>query len=234
MSDGEEGMLVAVLSDAHGNRIFFDKIIREIDITNPDRIIFLGDAFGYMDGGKDIYEALKRRNAMILKGNHEAMLVGEQAIDDNKDKVYGLKKQREKIDNHILSELKELPTEITMEIGGSLFSFMHGAPFDVLKGYLYENNAEYDWENTDYDYIFMGHTHRMYRKKVGKITYVNVGSCGLPRDIGLSPGYCILDTEAKEVHLRRINLDKSILEDEFFDGINEDIQKVFLRREFNE
>ena len=56
---------------------------------------------------------------------------------------------------------------------------------------------------TDYDYIFMGHTHRMYIKKVGKSTYVNVGSCGLPRYIGLSSGYCILDTDTKKVFLRR-------------------------------
>lgn len=227
-------MLVAVLSDAHGNRIFFDKVIREIDIINPDRIIYLGDAFGYMDGGEGIYKALKHRSAIILKGNHEAMLVGEQEIDDNKDKVYRLKEQRHRIDRQILSELKSLPSEITMKIEGSLFSFMHGAPFDILKGYLYEDNAEYDWENTDCDYIFMGHTHRMYMKRVGDITYVNVGSCGLPRDIGLSPGYCILDTEAKVVYPRRINLDKSILEDEFFDNINEDILKVFLRRELDE
>lgn len=223
-------MLIAVLSDAHGNSVFFDKVIKEVDLRNPDRIIYLGDVFGYMDGGEDIYKALKRRNAALLKGNHEAMLVGEQAIDDNKEKIYGLKKQKDRIDEQILNEIKRLPSDITMEIDGSHFAFMHGAPFNTLNGYLYKDNAEYDWGNTDSDYIFMGHTHRMYIKKVGEITYVNVGSCGLPRDIGLSPGYCIVNTKTKKVELKRVKLNASILEDEFFAGINDEILKVFLRR----
>ncbi|MBC5744951.1 metallophosphoesterase family protein [Lachnospiraceae bacterium MD308] len=223
-------MRLAILSDAHGNKPFFEKIIADIDGEMIDKIIYLGDAFGYMTAGEYIYKALKLRNAIVLKGNHEAMLVGELPIEDEKDKIYKLKKQKDEVDRYILNELKSLRSELTLQMAGNFFSFMHGAPFDTLNGYLYEDNAEYNWENTDHDFIFMGHTHRMYMKKTGKTTYVNVGSCGLPRDKGLNPGYCVFDTEKLQLQLKRIKMNAAVLNDEFFLDVDKKVRNVFLRR----
>lgn len=223
-------MRLAILSDAHGNKPFFERIIADIDKEMVDKIIYLGDAFGYMAAGKYVYNALKSRNAVVLKGNHEAMIVGELPIDDEKDKIYKLKKQKEEVDKYLLNELKGLRSELTMQMGDYFFYFMHGAPFDTLNGYLYEENTEYNWENIDYDFIFMGHTHRMYMKKSGRTTYVNVGSCGLPRDKGLNPGYCVFDTEKLQLQLKRTKIDAAVLNDKFFEGIDEKVWNVFLRR----
>lgn len=223
-------MRLAILSDAHGNIPFFERIIADIDKEVVDKIVFLGDAFGYMTSGKYIYDVLKAKNAIVLKGNHEAMMTGELPINAEKDKIYKLKKQREEVDRDFLNGLKNLRSEMTMKMGDCLFSFMHGAPFDVLNGYLYEDNAEYNWGNAEYNFIFMGHTHRMYMKKAGKITYVNVGSCGLPRDNGLSPGYCIFDTEQLQLQLKRIRIEQNILDNEFYENVDKKVREVFLRR----
>lgn len=225
-------MRIAILSDAHGNKPFFDKIISAIDFQKPDKIIYLGDAFGYMSEGGYIFEELKQRDAFILKGNHESMLIGESKIDIEKDKLYGLVRQREILDQKMFEQLKQLPCAINLTFDEKTYAFMHGAPFDTLNGYLYENNDNYEWDDANADYIFMGHTHRMFIKRGTKTIFVNVGSCGLPRDIGLKPGYCMLNTESDCIELNRIEIDSSILKDTFFSGLQEEIFKVFMRKNY--
>ncbi len=225
-------MKYVILSDAHGNRKYFDECITHIDQLKADRIVYLGDAYGYFADGDYIIDELYRRNAVILKGNHEAMLLKELYLSPEKDQLYRLGDKRGDIDKKRLDYLKSLSPVYLFDICGRRCLCVHGSEEDPLNGYLYEGDVRYNWDS-EYDYIFMGHTHRPYIKKVGHTTFVNVGSCGLPRDIGTAPSYCIIDDCSFDLKIVREQFELSILKDEYFAGIDERIMSV-LRRKKNE
>ncbi|MCR5251978.1 MAG: metallophosphatase family protein [Lachnospiraceae bacterium] len=224
-------MKYVIISDAHGNRIFFDIVMKEIDNLDPERIIFLGDAFGYMRDGLYILEELKKRNAVILKGNHEAMLNGEIRIDDEKDVLYGLKEQSKTIDVYTGEILRQLPEEVEIELRHKKALCIHGAPYDHVCGYLYENNVNYAWKEERYDYVFMGHTHRPYIKKTEQTIFVNVGSIGMPRDTGLAPSYVLFDEEIGEPELIRVKILEEVLNSDYYSGLDQRIMDVFRRKQ---
>lgn len=200
-------MKIAVLSDAHGNWLYFEKCIRAIECAAPDRIVFLGDCFGYMREGNSIMSRLRQTNAQLLSGNHEAMLLGYISCTADKEAVYGLNMDRKNISSDNWEYMKGLSPSLTEEIDGRRILYVHGCPDNPLEGYLYEDDANFSWNQAEYDVVFMGHTHRQYMKDTGKTIYVNVGSCGLPRDRGNAPGYALYDTQAGEVELYRISVE---------------------------
>lgn len=199
-------MRYAILSDAHGNKLYFDKCINEISKLEIDQIIFLGDCFGYLREGKYIYSYLRKRKAIILMGNHEAMLLGQISYAKEKNEVYGLQYDRKSISKDDYCSLYKLKPSQELKKDGVNILLVHGKPDSPLIGYLYENDVKYEWKELNYDYIFMGHTHYPYYKECGKTIYINVGSCGLPRDIGNSPSFAILDTITRKVETIRITI----------------------------
>lgn len=223
-------MKYVVLSDAHGNKPFFDECMATIDKMNIDRLIYLGDMFGYMPDGIHILNTLKDRGAFILKGNHEAMLLGDIELDAEKDKIYGLQKQRKLLGESDMIFLSGLKAVREAECGGKKAVFMHGAPFDVLNGYLYEEDQKYSWDGGEYSFIFMGHTHRPYIKYKNRAVFINVGSCGLPRDIGTSPCFCVFDNEKFTVEIKRVQIDSELLKSDYYAEINDKILQVLRRK----
>ncbi len=220
------------LSDAHGNKKYFDECIAHIDLIKADSLIYLGDAYGYFEDGDYVIDELTRRNAIILKGNHEAMLLQEIPLSAEKDQLYRLGDKKEKIEEKRLNFLKNLSSSHVLHIRGKRCLCVHGSEEDPLNGYLYEDDERYSW-NSEYDYVFMGHTHRPYIKIVGNTTFVNVGSCGLPRDIGTAPSFCILDDYSFKIEVVREQFESNILSDGYFSRIDERVMSV-LRRKRNE
>lgn len=223
-------MRYAILSDAHGNKPYFEECIAAIDMMEVQHLIYLGDIFGYMPDGISILNTLKNKGAYILKGNHEAMLLGEISLDMEKDRIYRLEEQKNLINKSDMLFLGGLHTSIEVECKGGKVFLVHGAPFDILNGYLYEDDHEYLWEDGEYRFVFMGHTHRPYIKHNGGTTYVNVGSCGLPRDIGLAPSFCVFDDEELTVEIKRIQINPKILESEYYSGVNNKVLEVLRRK----
>ena len=223
-------MKIAILSDAHGNDIFFKKCIKDKYFSNVDEIYFLGDCFGYMNNGDEIMSILRRLNAQVLMGNHEAMLLGRIPYEEYKECIYCLNKNLENISKNNLQYIKKLSTSLNRIYNQKKILFVHGNPEEPLTGYLYEDDMVYDWSQSEYDYVFMGHTHRPYIKQVGKTTYVNVGSCGLPRDIGNAPSYVTYDTKSCEVCIHRVVLSKEEMKKFTQKTIHPKILECLMRR----
>lgn len=222
-------MKLAILSDAHGNEYYFDKCINEIQKVNPGRIIFLGDCFGYLREGNIILTKLRQMNAKILMGNHEAMLLGKITCDADKEAVYGLKIDRKNITESNLEYIKGLQSEFYEEVDNKKILFVHGRPDNSLNGYLYEDDKTFDWNQSQYDLVFMGHTHYPYIKKNGKTTYVNVGSCGLPRDKGTAPSYAVFDTCTEEIVIYRVSINKRELKKLASENVHPKVYECLMR-----
>lgn len=67
----------AVISDIHGNLEALNAVLCMIKKKGVDRIICLGDVVGYGADPEACLTRLEEQKAIILKGNHEAMLLGE-------------------------------------------------------------------------------------------------------------------------------------------------------------
>lgn len=223
-------MKFAVCSDAHGNRVFYDMCISWIESYCVDGIIYLGDIFGYMDEGLYIKNDLIKKKAVVLKGNHEAMLLGELELDEDKDKIYGLNIQKRKLNKEDYEWIKNLPEHYKMETSEGEVIFVHGSLRNYVNGYLYEDDDTYDWNEPDYRMIFMGHTHRAFVRNEQNTSFINVGSMGLPRDIGNRPSFCIFDTDNMQIEVINLLIEETVFRNAFFCGVNKEVLEVLNRR----
>jgi diadenosine tetraphosphatase ApaH/serine/threonine PP2A family protein phosphatase len=75
-------VLIALLTDIHGNREALDACLAHAERARPDRTIFLGDYVGYgADPGYvvDVVEACVAGGAVALRGNHDDAVGGSDA-----------------------------------------------------------------------------------------------------------------------------------------------------------
>lgn len=194
-------MKICVCSDAHGNVAFFRACMAQMESLSFDRLYYLGDAVGYMPYGSEVLLELKEKGAHCLLGNHEAMLCDYLPQPQEADSVYQLSRVCKSLPEEQRKEIMTwLPYHILVQDGLRIL-FVHGSPWDPLQGYFYQDKWANTYTNAAFDYIFMGHTHRSFIWCNGITTFVNVGSCGLPRDIGNQPVFAVLDTQAQVVKI---------------------------------
>jgi len=198
-------MILGFFSDAHGNEIGFTKCYKYL-AGQAEMIYYLGDAVGYFPISNYIINTLRENNIASLKGNHEAMLLEELTLDKQKEKVCKIEKGRKLITEENRFFLKKLSSEKEVIIEGRKLLLVHGSPFNSLEGYVYPDSDISLFEGLGYDAIFMGHTHRAFIKNSNKTIIVNVGSCGLPRDIGNKLTVALYDTKANKAFITAINM----------------------------
>lgn len=223
-------MKIAILSDAHGNNIYFQRCLEAIKEHNPEKIVFLGDCFGYMREGNVILNSLRQLDSHILMGNHEAMILGKIQYSDDKEEIYGFKIDRQNISDSNLKYIEGLDSEYCEKIDDKKILYVHGRPDNSLNGYLYADDKLYDWPQSQNDFVFMGHTHYPYIKKAGTTTYVNVGSSGLPRDVGNAPCYAIFNTQTGEVAVHRVLIDENTLKEVLVNDIHPAVYECLMRK----
>ena len=75
----------------------------------------------------------------------------------------------------------------------------------------------------------MGHTHRPFILKKDDVTFVNVGSCGLPRDNGHLASFVIFDTESGKVNIYRLLLNTDAILKEYGPFIHPSVVECLSR-----
>jgi predicted phosphodiesterase len=202
-------MKLAFISDVHGNLPALETCLAAIEAQHCDALYCLGDTFGYFTDGVECYTRLKRAGAQMMIGNHEAMMLELLPVTAEREAVYRLQPERERLDAGLRAELSGLlPFRILELPSGKRALLVHGAPLDPLRGYLYPDSDLARFRSLPYHFVFMGHTHRPFVRDEGGIRFVNVGSSGLPRDIGNLCCFALLDTQSGNVELIRPPLDR--------------------------
>jgi predicted phosphodiesterase len=87
--------------------------------------------------------------------------------------------------------------------------FVHGSPSDPTYGYVYPDTDLSSFAGFEADVIFMGHTHRPFVRRNGDYLFVNVGSCGLPRDGDPRGSVCLFDTHSRSAEILRFDISQS-------------------------
>ena len=64
-------MRIAIISDIHGNLDAFEQVLADIDRSNIDEIVSLGDNIGYGPQPEEVVELIQTRRIESVIGNHE-------------------------------------------------------------------------------------------------------------------------------------------------------------------
>lgn len=219
-------MVVAFVSDIHGNLEALETAIRAIDEAEVKEVICLGDVVGYGASPNECVDLVRSRSAHVLLGNHDAAAVGMTSVEYfNAHARKAAEWTRAKLTDENTAYIKALP----MDYRADDFYAVHASPHELEEWHYVTNQGVADEAFAHFaDMIcFLGHSHvpvlfeengdRGERLKEGVITFekgrrfiVNVGSVGQPRDNDPRLSFGIYDTEKRELTLRREEYDVAI------------------------
>lgn len=211
-------MRYAIISDIHSNLEAFRSVLGEIDGSDVDSIICLGDIVGYGADPNECLEIIKIRNIRSLIGNHDKAACGltEPAGFNPAAKEAALW-TRGKLTGENKKYLRSLPEEDV--VGG--FMIVHGAPSDPDKYILSSHDAAPEFRHLkNRSLCFFGHTHvsvvyslsdgivsasreRACSIRDGTSYLVNPGSVGQPRDRDPRASFVIYDDRG-QAEFRRV------------------------------
>lgn len=203
------------------------QVIRE---RGAREFVFLGDAIGYIPSAKVVrrLKALGGRIHCVL-GNHEAMLMHED-IDEDRDRVYQLARVRRLLSEADMGFLASWAPSLEMNVGRFRVAFVHGSPNDPTYGYVYPD-TDLNPFGKPADYLFMGNSHYPFVRRSNDCCFVNVGSCGLPRDHGSFGAAALFDDQSGAVEVCRFDIEAAnnkLVRD--IPGIHSSVIAVMSRR----
>ncbi|MBL8439889.1 MAG: metallophosphoesterase family protein [Betaproteobacteria bacterium] len=175
-------MLIGVFSDAHGHVEAFERAQGLLRSHGASELYFLGDAVGYITSPAVVERLQAAPEILALLGNHESMLLANATCDPKRAAVYRLDEVRAQLEPNQLAFLRTLPPSRRVDFDGLRVLFVHGSPSDPTYGYVYPDTDLSPFAGIDADVVFMGHTHYPFVRTLFGRLFVNVGSCGLPRD----------------------------------------------------
>ena len=219
---------VAVFSDVHGNRPALERFISTIKDIGATRSIFLGDAIGYIPDPTVLNLLLSIESLEVcILGNHEQSYfenILSPGIEGNFHAI-----AMSEIEESTIEKVGKWPTSAFLPFGSYKCLFVHGTIENPTSGYCYPDSAI---NESEFDFVFMGNTHRPFIRKAGSSTYVNVGSIGLPRDDGRYESFCIFEPEQGTVEIHRFSIEYSNMElIKTFPEITDEVKSVFNRRD---
>jgi putative phosphoesterase len=195
---------MAFFSDAHGNAEALATVIEHAQACGAEAMYFLGDALGYLPWGEAVLDLLAHCQAVCLKGNHEAMALGELPLDPQKDRIYGLARTSKTLSDAHRTAIRSWPQMLRVQQEDLTICLVHGTPAAPLQGYLHPDGTFDFLADSTTNVLVCGHTHRPYILFRHGVVIVNAGSCGLPRDNGGLAAYALLDTTAKMATIHRV------------------------------
>lgn len=197
-------MKLGLLSDAHGNLEAFNLGVVLLRRLGAERLYFLGDAVGYFPGDA-VIRALFGSDILSILGNHEAMLLTGE-VDEQREPIYRLIETRQVLDSTLMEFLASWPAERRIDAPCGPLWFVHGSPADPTFAYVYPDSDLTKFKIEAGTTVFMGNTHRPFIREQGGARFVNVGSCGLPRDAGQLGAACLFDDESGDVKIVRFDI----------------------------
>lgn len=191
--------MMGLLSDAHGNLAAFERGLALLRERGAERIYFLGDAVGYIPD-ISVLARLHADDIPCLQGNHEAMMLSRHYAPE-REAAYRLGEISALLSRDLQRWVSDWPTSRIVATEDGVALLVHGSPKDPTYDYVYpdsdltqflpiENGA---MSGKHIRAVFMGNTHRPFIRDSDGIRFVNIGSCGLPRDDGAWGSVCLYD-----------------------------------------
>ncbi len=219
-------MQYAILGDIHANLAALEAVLEALEDEAIDQILQVGDVVGYGAAPTEVIRLLREREAVAVKGNHDAACVDE--LDTrlfNTNAKAAVDFTRATLSRDDLQWLTDLPllhaTDHCVLAHGTL---PDPDRFDYIQS---TSEADPSLDALDRPVAFLGHTHvpvtimrliespertsytidREVDLEETTVALVNVGSVGQPRDEDCRAAYAIYDTTTQRVELRRVAYD---------------------------
>jgi predicted phosphodiesterase len=218
-------MLVAVVSDIHGNRPAFEAVLAEIDAADVDEIWCLGDLVGYGAEPDACVELARERCDICLVGNHDLAVRGDISLAEfSRGAELAARWTQETIAEDNLDFLMALEPQL-LDRGVGLY---HASPRDPVWEYVLSTLlAELCLDTQRHRVCLIGHSHvalsferQPARPATGETRpagarleiaegewLLNPGSVGQPRDSDPRAAWMLLDTRAWWAEYRRTRYD---------------------------
>jgi putative phosphoesterase len=188
-------MRVLVVSDIHANFAALRAVPEKFD-----HVLCLGDTVDYGPDPKPCIEWLQERDAIAVRGNHDAALATGQEIGCS-PRMRLLAEATQRLMRVELGAfeteyLGTLPLQSEVVLGGLRFHLVHATPSSPLYPYVRPDElwrGDEELEKTACDILLVGHTHLPMVLKFGKRMVVNPGSVGQPRDGDPRAAYAVID-----------------------------------------
>ncbi|MGG4049556.1 metallophosphoesterase family protein [Paenibacillus favisporus] len=197
--------MLAIISDIHGNYPALKAVLDDINDYNCTEIISLGDVAGYYCMLNECIDALKEKQVLHIRGNHDYYLINNILSGRSRSADRCILYQRSIVTDGNLDWLKLSVDSHRI----NNMSFVHGGWKDNLEEYLYNISSQY-FEKLDGEFFFSGHSHVQFIKNFGKKLYCNPGSVGQPRDGDNRAAYALIHKDGF-IQLRRVQYDINLI-----------------------
>jgi diadenosine tetraphosphatase ApaH/serine/threonine PP2A family protein phosphatase len=220
-------VLIAILTDVHGNREALEACLASVRQRHADRTVFLGDLVGYgADPGFviDTVAPLVEQGAVALLGNHDAAATGSD-YNLNEDAARAIAWTRVQLDDRQRAFLASLP--YTADDGDVLYVHASAAAPERWDYLLDAGAATRSFKATAARITICGHLHVPLAfhllKAQGLVPYeppmntalpltegrwiLVIGAVGQPRDGNPHACYALYDDEADTLTYVRVPYD---------------------------
>lgn len=186
-------MKIALFGDIHGNIEALKTAYHEAQVIRADKMYHLGDVGGYAPFVNEVVDFLIERGIGGVQGNYDYNVANDSehcgCKYEDPEQAAMSQQSFEWTKEHASSRSKEfmknLPQEISFDAHGKRVKLFHATPHKN-NIYWYEDRSEKFFremaEKTEADILVYGHTHKPYTKNIGKMSFINAGSVGKPKD----------------------------------------------------
>ena len=221
-------MLIAILTDIHGNREALEACLAHAERRPIDRYVFLGDLVGYGADPGFVVDTVKNfaaRGAIALLGNHDSAAIGNpERMND--EATLAIEWTRRQLTGAQRDFLKSLP--LTAEDGDRLYVHASAAAPASWDYVLDERAASRSLMASEAAVTFCGHTHLpalFHLTASGKIAGFDpdadvvmpltphrrwvavIGAVGQPRDRNPAACYALYDDGPRTLTYVRVPYD---------------------------
>ena len=208
-------MKLAVISDIHANLEALQVVLKDVDAHAPDDVVCLGDVVGYGADPSECLSIVRDRCSIIIKGNHdEAAYDPEQAIFFN----FHARIAVEWTYNALSEEERALLESFPLKVDRNGILLVHSTPNNPQdwEYIVDEIDAQQSFRTFTEKICCVGHSHvaavypenpRLDPADAAYKAVVNVGSVGQPRDRDPRAAWCLIDTDAWSIEIRRVEYD---------------------------
>jgi diadenosine tetraphosphatase ApaH/serine/threonine PP2A family protein phosphatase len=218
-------MLVAIVSDIHGNRHAFEAVLGEIATTGAREVWCLGDVVGYGADPNDCCALAREHATVCLAGNHDLAVTGGLPLDEfSHGAALAARWTQEVLDDDHVDWLRSLSPK-GAEDGVGLY---HASPRDPVWEYVLSTLlAELCLDAAPERVCLVGHSHvaLSFVRPEGEAAtgdtrragdaldlsggewLANPGSVGQPRDGDPRAAWLLLDTDGWRAEWRRTAYD---------------------------
>ena len=219
-------MRIAIVSDIHGNLEAFNQVLADIDCSNVDEIICLGDNIGYGPDPDQVIERVQAHQIPSVIGNHELAVTHPKYLKWFNPVV---RKSLQQSFPLLTDQSLEYISKQKPYLVSHGCRYVHGFPPDSALIYMFQisdHRSQGVFEKMEENICFVGHTHMLemisYSGQTVKSSLLNeginrleketkyilnVGSVGQPRDGDNRAKYAIWDSSQHTLEIRFLAYD---------------------------